>query len=380
MPFATSQLLDSHTPLAQPSTRLRRLRQRTVALALSALLGGLTATAAHAEAISFILPKADPLPQTLHLRACIFDLAGTQGQIWSLAKDLALEARKWNVDADLRLYTDEHVAAEDYKAGQCDLVTLSLLRAKQFNFIVGSIDAPGNLTNYDQEKVLLSSLMSPAFAKIAINGPYQVAAIAPIGSIFVMVNDRQINSIEKAAGKKVAVLEWDKSQAQMIAGIGAQPVPSDITNFAGKFNNGQVDIIAAPAVALQPLELYKGLGTKGAIFRFPLLIAHGVVMIRRDKLLPQLPDLDARLASLQQIGLQQMDVLINLLRRQEAAVPARYWLDLAPADNERYQNMLREARIHMTKEGVYAPMTMKLLKRVRCKFNASAAECSQQDE
>ena len=45
----------------------------------------------------------------------------------SQAKDLALEAKKWNVNAELRLYTDERVAAEDFKAGQCELVTLSLL-------------------------------------------------------------------------------------------------------------------------------------------------------------------------------------------------------------------------------------------------------------
>lgn len=39
--------------------------------------------------------------------------------------------------------------------------------------------------------------------------------------------------------------------------MGAQPVASDISNFFGKFNNGQVDIIACPAVAYQPLELIR---------------------------------------------------------------------------------------------------------------------------
>ncbi len=329
---------------------------------------------------AFQLPTPDPLPNTLNVRACVFDIAGGQGQIWNLAKDLALEAKKWNINAELRLYTDERVAAEDYKAGQCDMVTLSLLRAKQFNFVVGSIDAPGNLPNYEAAKILLHTLANPQFSKMAIHGPYQIVAIAPIGSIFVMVNDRQIDSIEKAAGKRVAVLEWDRSQSRMIAGIGAQPVPSDITNFAGKFNNGQVDIIAAPALAFKPLELYKGLGDKGAIFRFPLLIAHGAILIRRDKLLPQVPDLDARLLSLQRYALQFVDPYLDMIKRQEAEVPAKYWMDLKPEDNAKYQSMLREARLALTMEGVYSAATMNLLKRVRCRHEPSNMECSQHNE
>jgi len=329
---------------------------------------------------AFTLPTPDPLPKPLNVRACVFDIAGAQGQIWNLAKDLALEAKKWNVHAELRLYTDERVAAEDYKAGQCDLVTLSLLRAKQFNFVVGSIDAPGNLPHYEAAKTLLHTLANPQFSKMAIHGPYQVVAIAPIGSIFVMVNDRKIDSIEKAAGKRVAVLEWDRSQARMISGLGAQPVPSDITNFGGKFNNGQVDIIAAPALAFEPLELYKGLGDKGAIFRFPLLIAHGAILIRRDKLLPQVPDLDARLLSLQRYALQFVDPYLDMIKRQEAQVPAKYWMDLKPDDNIKYKSMLREARLALTMEGIYSAATMNLLKRVRCRHDPANMECSQHEE
>ena len=38
--------------------------------------------------------------------------------------------------------------------------------------------------------------------------------MAPLGAAYVMVNDRSIDSIEKAAGKKVAVMGLDKKQAQ----------------------------------------------------------------------------------------------------------------------------------------------------------------------
>jgi hypothetical protein len=80
-----------------------------------------------------------------------------------------------------------------------------------------------------------------------------------------MVNDRLINSFEKAVGKRMVVLDWDQSESKMISAMGAQPVPADLTSFSGKFNNGQADIIAAPAMVFRPLEPYKGIGNKGGI-------------------------------------------------------------------------------------------------------------------
>ncbi|WP_240490386.1 putative solute-binding protein, partial [Acinetobacter baumannii] len=58
---------------------------------------------------------------------------------------------------------------------------------------------------------------------------------------------------------------------------------ADVTNFGAKFNNHQVDIIGAPAAAFKPLELQKGLGTKGAIVNYPILQVTGNIIIRPDK-------------------------------------------------------------------------------------------------
>ncbi|MCG4607440.1 DUF6091 family protein, partial [Bifidobacterium longum] len=58
---------------------------------------------------------------------------------------------------------------------------------------------------------------------------------------------------------------------------------ADVTNFGAKFNNGQVDIIGAPAAVFKPLELYKGLGNKGAIVNYPILQVTGNIIIRPDK-------------------------------------------------------------------------------------------------
>lgn len=72
------------------------------------------------------------------------------------------------------------------------------------------------------------------------------------------------------AGKRLAVFEHDPAQMAMATRIGAQPVSSDVSNFAGKFNNGVVDVIAAPAVAYMPLEIYRGVGANGVALDMPV--------------------------------------------------------------------------------------------------------------
>jgi TRAP-type C4-dicarboxylate transport system substrate-binding protein len=321
-----------------------------------------------------------PLPKPVNVRFCIFDPMGPNGKITQTAKDLAVAARDWNFMVDIKTYTDERVATEDFKAGQCEGVAISSLRARQFNTSVGSVDAPGNLRNYAEMKTLLQMLANPVVASLAINGKYQIAALIPIGSIFVMVNDRNINSIEKAAGKRVVVLDWDPTQAKMISGIGAQPVPADFATYAGKFNNGQADIIAAPAMGYKPMELYKGIGKNGGVIRFPLLQATASIVIRRDLILPKIPDMDARLNQVRQFGLQYIDAVFTLLKDAENDIPKKTWIELSKSDQERYYKMLREARLHMTRDGIYDPVMMSLLKRVRCKHVPSDAECGLFDE
>lgn len=317
----------------------------------------------------------------LNIRACIFDPIGANGPGAQYAKDLVLQAKRWNVHLDLRFYTDERVAAEDFKAEQCDAVAMSTFRAKQFNKFIGSFDSVGNLQNYAQLKTAVRTIYTnPKVAPLMIEGGYQVAGIVPIGAIYVMVNDRKIDSIEKAAGKKVAVLDFDKSQARMVQQLGAQPVSSDLTSFSGKFNNGQVDIIAAPAIAFRPLELYRGMGDKGGIYRLPLAMISGSVVFRRDKFLKDIPDLDDKLAKIRNFAIGFLDQGYALIESFEKDIPSRYWMDLSPADQDKYFRLMREARLQLTREGEYDKRMMSLLKQVRCKHNPSSFECSLKDE
>ena len=341
---------------------------------LFALLALTAATAAHAL----------PAPTNEQARAlqsmkdrvvtiCIFDPVGANGPAVGYGKDYMLEAKKWGINAEIKAYTDERVAAEDLKAGQCDAAAVTTLRAKQFNKFVGSLDAVGAIPNDDAMRKALATLTSPTLAPLMKQGQFEVVGVIPLGAAYVMVRDRAINSIEKAAGKRVAVMEWDKSQAKMVQRMGAQPVASDIINFVAKFNNGQVDIIAAPAVAYKPLEIYRGLGDKGAIYRFPLVMLSAALIIRHDRFPPDVGQ------KLREFVYTQIDKAFAYVDREEKGIPEKYWLDLPINEKANYVELMRQARIQMTQEGDYDPRMMKLLKRVRC-GQGQAAECALKDE
>jgi hypothetical protein len=305
---------------------------------------------------------------------CVFDLLGTGGDVYAMMKDYSLAAAKWGADVDLKPYTDERIVAEDFKAGQCDAVSLTGLRGRQFNTFTGSIDSIGAITTYAQMRDVLTLLSNTKMAPYMVSGAYEVVGVMPLGAGYLLVNDRAINNLSKVSGKKIAVLDYDKSQAKMVQKIGAQPVASDIINFAGKFNNGQVDIVAAPAVAIKPLELYKGLGTKGAIIRFPIVQITGNVIINPKKFPAGFGQKSREYVA------TQVDKAFKNIEKTEKDIPAKYWMDVLEADKPGYIKLMRESRISLAAEGIYDKKMLSLLKRVRCKHDPASFECALKDE
>lgn len=287
--------------------------------------------------------------------------------------------RKSSTEVKINLYTDERIASEDFKAGQCDGVAISNLRARAYNPFVGSLDAVGAVLNYQQLTEAINMLARPEMAKYMVNQDIETVGVIPLGAAYVMVTDRKINTIAKAAGKKVAVMDFDKSQANMVQKIGAQPVSVDLTSVAGKFNNGAVDILAMPALAFEPMELYRGMtddkgNARGAIIKFPLLQVTGVMMMHRGKF----PDGVGQLV--REFTAMQLAPAYQFILETESAIPVKYWMDVPEADKPGYQNMLRTARLEVTKDGFYDKRMMSLLKKIRCKLDPANYECSLTDE
>lgn len=305
---------------------------------------------------------------------CVWDIVGTHGDLFNAMKDFRIEAMNWGIDLQLKPYTNEKIAAEDFKAGQCEAIMMSGLRTRTFVPYAGTIDSIGSVPDTQHMRLLLQALSDPKSAPKLRTGTYEVAGIAPLGAAYVFTRDKAINSLTKASGKRVAVLDYDESQAKMVAQVGASPVPSDITNFAGKFNNGSVDIIAAPLAAYKPLELFKGLEPKGGIINYPFLQLTMQFTVRQDKFTPEFTQKS------REYFFKNFDKILSALDKAATEVPKKYFVDIPVEDKSKYEAMMRESRLMLRKDGYYNGDMLTLLRKVRCKVDKSRAECTDQLE
>ena len=312
--------------------------------------------------------------QAAKVDVCIFDLLGKSGESYQMAQEWALAAKGWGADINLIPRQDEAVADNDFKAGKCDAVFLTAMRARQYNKFAGSIDALGGVpSNAIAQRAITFALDKRNAGKMVTNlggKKYEVAGIAPLGSAFIFVRDKNIDSIEKAAGKKFAVLGYDDAQKIMVQRVGAQAVVSDVSNFVAKFNNGQVDMVGAPAYAYKPLEIYKGLGTKGAMFNFPVLHVTADLVISPEKFPAGFGQKSRDWFS------KNLPKSLGMIKRLEAGIPAKYKMNLSAEEKTKYQKLLREGRMDMTKRGIYDASMMSVLKRARCSVDKANFECS----
>lgn len=305
---------------------------------------------------------------------CVFDLLGKAGESYKMMEEWALSAKNWNADINLIAYQNEELADKDFKSGKCDAAYITTMRARQYNKFSGSIDALGGVpSNAIALKAITFVLDKRNHKRLrtTIDGEeMEIGGIGQIGPAYIFVNDRAINTIEKGRGKKFAVLAYDKAQIAMVERVGAIPVPSDISNFIRKFNTGEVPMVGAPAYAFKPLEMEKGLGSKGAIFNFPVLNVTADLVFRSNQFPTTFGD------SSRAWFVKQLPRQFNMVKRLEEGIPAKYRLQLDKAEIERYQKLLRDGRMELTKQGVYDPTMMSVLKRARCTVDRTNFECS----
>jgi Family of unknown function (DUF6091) len=316
---------------------------------------------------------------------CVFDIIGATGDAFNMAKDYAVAMQKNGVTVELKAYNNEAMAVNEFRAGKCDALMATAFRTREFNGVAGAIDSLGATTvvrdgkvdlpaSYDVVRKVIQTFSSPQAAKLMVEGNYEVGGIVPFGAAYPMVNNRAIDSVEALAGKRIAALEYDKAQALMVERVGGKPVAVDINNLSAKFNGGEVDMIAAPTLAYKPLELNKGIGTKGGIARFPLLILTYQVVLNQSKF----PAGFGEKSREHWVG--EFDRAMKLVQNADASIPAATWMDVSPDHVKKYTNILRESRIAITGQGVYNKQGLKVIKKVRCAANPAEADCSSPSE
>ena len=311
-----------------------------------------------------------PEGKPIHRKVCIWDPVGSAGPIFTAAQDQRARLLEYGVTVEMVPYTSESVIVEDLKAGICDAALFSGLRARLFNKYTGTVDAIGGLPTQKHMRILLQVLSSPKVADKMVSNDYVIMGIAPGGGAYLFVDDRKINTLANAAGKKVAVLDYDPTQARMVAQVGATPISSDIVSAPNKFNNGVVDVLACPLVAYEPLELYKGMEPNGGIINYPLAQISMQLVGRSDRFPNEIAQL------VREAFFQSYDQIIGRLDQEAAKIPKKWWIEIPPKDKIEYETMMQQARIQLRDEGYYDADMLKLERKIRCKLDESRAECA----
>ena len=303
---------------------------------------------------------------------CVFDVLGMQGPFYNTMREYATQARKWNVELELKAYTDEEQAVTDFNDGKCDIASITGIRAREFNLFTSSIEAIGGLKNDVQMKSVIETISRPEASKFMVQDNFEVVGVLPIGGAYLFLNDRSINSVEKIKGKKIAVLAHDIVQLRMAERLGFQPLAADINDFASKFNSGEAELIAAPAIAYMPLELFKGVANKGLVLNMPISQLSLQVITHFHKFSGE-------------FGQQSRSYFAGLFDTLQKPINAAeqeilYFFPAPDGEYDNYQALLTDARLSMTQEGIYDTKMISILKKVRCKYEPTNSECSDNKE
>jgi hypothetical protein len=315
---------------------LRSILSKTVAAA--GLLLATAGTAAAAES------------KTL----CVYDPSGAAGPTFQHAKSYKTAALAWGVDFQLKPYTDEAVAAADFRNEQCDAALITGVRVQQFNRKSYSLEALGLFPDYATLGKAVAVLAKEKAAGLMTQGEIETAGIFPAGEILLFVNDKQLNDASKIAGRKVCTMSFDKAANKMVKVVGANPVPSDIGTFASKFNNGSCDVAYAPAAAWAPLELHKGVGSTGGVVDFPVSILTLQILVRTA-------DFPAGFGqSSRAYAATRFTEVVAALDKEAAKIPQDKYIQIAGEDQARYDKLLSDTRDALIAEGAYDPTVVKL--------------------
>ena len=304
------------------------------------------------------------------LHMCVWDPLGKAGPAGQIMKEAQIVAHSWGINLTFDVYTEERIPIDEFKLGRCDMVNLLDFRAREFNSFTGSLGAVGAIQSYEQLGVIIKSLSSEKASKLMKVGDYEVVGIGPAGAIFLFTRDRSILQPGDFAGKRMAVIDDIPEASYLTKKHGITPVSSAIFNSMLKFNNGVVDLTTAPAIVYEPFEMYKGLEPNGGIYKEPLLYITMQIVARADKLPPGIAQ------KTREYALKKFPDFVKFVKDPEATIPEKYWITIPDDLIDFWHEDFRESRLHLADMGIYDRKTLKLMRKVRCKFNPDHAECS----
>ncbi|MFT7185284.1 MAG: hypothetical protein ACI84K_000659 [Pseudohongiellaceae bacterium] len=321
-------------------------------------------------ALSFVLLAVSAGAFALEKKTfCMYDPVGKNGPAMTFFSDLKVKGIGWGLDIELMPYTDEKVASNDFKAGICDGTFLTSILSGPYVPFGGTMDAIGGIATEEQLNVVLKTLTNPKLSKMLTNGNYEMVGTLPVGSVYLFVNDRNIDTVEEFSGKKVSILNEDPQSLKLANMVGASPVGTSLTTFSGQFNNGNIDILPMVALGYNVFELYHGLGEKGGILDEKLLYGMMQMITYKDHFPADFGQ------NMREYILSRLPDIHKLVKDAEEEIPSKYWIKTSDKTRTALLKFKREIRLALKAEGVHHPKALRMLWKIRCSTDPTNAEC-----
>jgi hypothetical protein len=298
---------------------------------------------------------------------CIYDPIGANGVAFQSLQDYVSAALDWGVQFDAKPYTNEEIAAADFKNGKCDAVELTGMHNTAFVKFAGSLDMLGGLQTYDEEHRAIEAISSPRAAQYMSEGNYETVGVVPGGRVFLFARHKSnLTSLQKAAGRKVAVMAFDRQAIVLANAVGAVPVPATISTLSPMFNNGTVEYAYAPSFAYKALEFYQGLGTEGGIADYVLGMLSLQIDIHKDRFPAGFGQ-----KSRSWVADNMWDHVLKRIQSADSEIPDGYWVHVDATRSKSYELIVDKVRQMLWGDNWYDHTMQNLLKQIRASSTGS---------
>jgi len=304
---------------------------------------------------------------------CVWDPLGRNGPIYATVDDQKLRSLHYGLDLDVRAYTDEEELISKLKSGHCDAALMRGNRVYEFNKFTATLEAAGAVPTTQHLQVLSQVVASPKMARRMEEGDYVVAGVAYLGDSYVIRNGSSKGSFSGLERQKLGVLNDDITLISMAKQLNSKAIAQKPVRAAESFVNRQFDALLAPAVIYHALISGQMSGPV-RILNMPQSLSTMQLVGRKEMFPTGLAQL------LREDFLFKFDSYVNRVMAEVRNVPKEYWQDVSPKDQQKRNKQLQKLRLKLRDEGTYDAKMLKLMRKVRCRIDSSALECSQKLE
>lgn len=303
------------------------------------------------------------------LQLCVFDLLGSNGPSMSTAKDYSLFAQQNNVNIQLKTYNSFKHMLTDFDNKKCDGIVGDNFGTRKYNAFMSTIGAIAAIPNYQVAQQVFSAISSERLAYKMKQDGYEVLGYMPYGFAFLAGKDRTINTLEKAQGKTIGVLEADPSQKRMAERVGMKPILMTIDDAPARFSRGEFEIVPVPAIVYGPFEGEKVLGRSGGVVNYPMALMTMNFIFRQGSYPAEFAQLSRNWFA------KRSPQMFRTAQQWDATIPAHMWVNISAIDRSGYEKLASQLRKEFIENKVYDPVMINLIRHLHCKQNPSFIEC-----